>query len=141
MKNKIRKISALVVLVLLVLVIIAQAIPAPPGRDTSPPGISDQTGWSVDGNMVWKTDPEGNVGIGTVTPAYKLDVDGPIRTNDSLIVGSGTMYGSDFINLPPNAGLDIDLGTLYIGGPNDRVGIGTTKSELEPQILVRNYTL
>jgi hypothetical protein len=82
----------------------------------------------------------GNVGIGTTSPGYKLDVNGgDINTNDYLRVSAWPGYGTGsaefwFNNnnggypantLIENSGKNLQLGTgnLYVGG---NVGIGTT---------------
>ncbi len=49
-------------------------------------------GWSV-GNNVWLENSDKKVGIGTMTPSYKLDVVGTARASDSLI-GSKLRLGS-----------------------------------------------
>ena len=75
-----------------------------------------------------RIDESGNVGIGTTTPAYKLDVSGDIRA-------TGTIYGASGTQVPVGTGTENYLskwsasGTLgdsvlYDDGTN--VGIGTT---------------
>ena len=131
--KKTRKIGALVLIVMLVLVMIVQAVPAPPpgqggtppGQGGSPPGLSGNTGWTVNGTTVYKTDLEGNVGIGMIDPQYKLDVDGDVHVTGHYIAGSTTTYGDGSIDLSSGTDLDIDSGTLFVKNANNRVGIGT----------------
>jgi hypothetical protein len=68
----------------------------------------------------------GNVGIGTVSPSEKLDVEGNVHASGSFIAGSTTDYGDGCIGLSAGTDLDIDSGTLFIDNANDRVGIGTS---------------
>lgn len=90
---------------------------------------------------------DGNVGIGTLTPAYKLDVSGTLRTNSSLHIGKqeSTTSGSiERLTIVPyrhtggpwvftsrdesdNAYLDIRYGTNKILSVvhNGNIGIGT----------------
>jgi hypothetical protein len=70
----------------------------------------------------------GNVGIGTASPTYKLDVSGDMRVTGNVILGDAstdtiTINGS-FISLGNNQ--SIDTGTLFIDAVNNEVGIGTT---------------
>jgi hypothetical protein len=133
MKKNFRKISVLVVLIMLVSIMNTPAAFAPSGQngkplgqDGSPPGLSDNIGWTVDGDDVYKTNPEGNVGIGMIDPNYKLDVDGDIHASGSLLAGSTTTYGDGYIALSEGINLNIASGALYIDCITHRVGIGTT---------------
>lgn len=70
----------------------------------------------------------GNVGIGTGSPTYKLDVSGDMRVTGNVILGDAstdtiTLNGS-MISLGNNQ--SIDSGTLFIDAVNNEVGIGTT---------------
>ena len=70
----------------------------------------------------------GNVGIGTASPTYKLDVSGDMRVTGNVILGDAstdtiTLNGS-VISLGNNQ--SIDAGTLFIDAVNNEVGIGTT---------------
>lgn len=52
-------------------------------------------GWTDDGTVVRLSNGSDNVGIGTVTPGYPLDLNGRFRTNTGLCVrdvGTGTYY-------------------------------------------------
>jgi hypothetical protein len=127
----IRKIGALVLIIILVLIMAAQAVPAPPpGQGGSPPGLSDITGWTVDGSTVYKSDLEGNVGIGMVDPQYKLDVEGDVHASGGFIAGSTTEYGDGFIDLSPGTDLSIDSDTIFVDNTNNRVGIGLNNPEV-----------
>jgi hypothetical protein len=68
----------------------------------------------------------GNVGIGTVTPSEKLDVEGNVHASGTFIAGSTTTYGDGSIALSSGTDLNMDSGTLFIDNTNNRVGIGTT---------------
>ena len=78
--------------------------------------------WKVDGSDMYSI-PTGNVGIGTNTPAKKLDVNGPIKHGNTLYVYSnandGTLKWVTFTS-PSNAwGDDVYLsagGMTVIGG-------------------------
>ena len=70
----------------------------------------------------------GNVGIGTASPTFKLDVSGDMRVTGNVILGDAstdtiTLNGS-FISLGNNQ--NIDSGTLFIDAVNNEVGIGIT---------------
>jgi hypothetical protein len=47
--------------------------------------IYDMTGWYVAGNDMYNTNT-GNIGIGNMIPAYKLDVSGDVRISGALMV-------------------------------------------------------
>jgi len=52
---------------------------------------SNTIGLVTNGAEVVRIDSTGNVGIGTTTPAYKLDVIGDIRTSGCLVYNGGTL--------------------------------------------------
>jgi hypothetical protein len=72
----------------------------------------------------------GNVGVGTISPAYKLDVQGNVRASSGFVAGSSTTYGNGLItNSGPTDSLTIRDGgvaTLFMDTANSLVGIGTT---------------
>jgi hypothetical protein len=70
----------------------------------------------------------GNVGIGTASPTFKLDVSGDMRVTGNVILGDAstdtiTLNGS-VITLGNNQ--SFDSGTLFIDAVNNEVGIGIT---------------
>jgi hypothetical protein len=70
----------------------------------------------------------GNVGIGTASPTFKLDVSGDMRVTGNVILGDAstdtiTLNGS-VITLGNNQ--SFDGGTLFIDAVNNEVGIGIT---------------
>ena len=70
----------------------------------------------------------GNVGIGTTTPSYKLDVSGDMRVTGNVTLGDAStdtiIINGSIISLGNNQ--SIDSGTLFIDAVNNEVGIGTT---------------
>lgn len=70
----------------------------------------------------------GNVGIGTTTPSYKLDVSGDMRVTGNVTLGDAStdtiIINGSIISLGNNQ--SIDSGTLFIDAVNNEIGIGTT---------------
>ena len=104
----------------------------------SPLGTGNNTSW-IDGELIFATagaasqgikqrmviNKEGNVGIGTASPDYKLDVDGDIRARDAIRVYGNTVTSLPY-NSPPEVSVNlgtynnqyayIDLATSHSGG-------------------------
>lgn len=75
-----------------------------------------------------RIDSYGNVGIGTASPAYPLDVNGSIRTANQLIVmGTATISNSDYPNLKiaRTGGTAGTQGAMYAGFSNFGYSGGT----------------
>ena len=70
-------------------------------------------------NRVWVKGHTGNVGIGTSTPAYKLDVSGSTRiTNGVSITGSANISGSILLNNSNIGAIAITGSTIYTVTPD-----------------------
>ena len=65
----------------------------------------------------------GNVGIGTNSPMYKLDVSGTLNATGATTLGS-TLAVTGATTL--SSDLTVDTNTLFVDSTNNRVGIGTT---------------
>jgi hypothetical protein len=66
----------------------------------------------------------GNVGVGTTTPSYKLDVNGDVRAINSGIVGNSTAFSGSFGGLMSiRKDLDITAGGTYRNG---QLAVGST---------------
>ena len=92
---------------------------------------------------LFRVNNNGNVGIGTITPAYNLDVSGTGRITGNLIVdtdtlfvdasnnrvGIGTINPSTTLDVSGTANitgnLSVDTNTFFVDASNNRVGIGT----------------
>ncbi len=48
-------------------------------------------------NTILNANSSGNVGVGTLSPQYKMDVAGPIHTNSTLLVDSNLVIGGNFV--------------------------------------------
>lgn len=85
-------------------------------RDASSLGLWSNGAWNI------LTTSAGNVGIGTVSPAHKLDVNGNVNVTSLTLVGaSGTFTGSTLNSLKS---LD-DLGTCSSGEAVKKTGANT----------------
>jgi len=85
--------------------------------------------WSFSGTNIFNTN-SGNVGIGISTPAFKLDVNGPMKIRSSLQMQSGIFFDGPFSNsgkrilsLPSSNDLEVlsASGTLTLGGSTVRI--------------------
>ena len=91
-------------------------------------GLQFHTTYAGNQSERMRIDANGNVGINTSAPAYKLDVNGDARITGNLILGDAssdtvTINAANF-NLANN--VNFDSGLLYIDATNNRVGVNTT---------------
>ncbi len=77
----------------------------------------------------------GNVGIGTVTPGAKLDVNGDIRSNTALHTTNGTVATWDFTRIYS------DGTTSYYNAGDANNGIAFQFDGLEKMRLLQNGNL
>jgi len=79
------------------------------------------SGWVADGGNVYLEDENDNVGIGTASPAWKLDVAGGLNVSDSLIankvrIGSSAIEGEIGFYGPLTNGPYLEFGERWNGG-------------------------
>jgi len=84
----------------------------------------------VDGGFPGHT--PGNVGIGTTSPAYSLDVVGPIRTSSTSTATGGIIFPDGSTQM--TAYTQIASGNNQITQANGNVGIGTTVPGVKLQV-------
>jgi len=108
------------------------AAPAIIGTDTNT-GIffpaADTIAFAEGGAEAMRIDSSGNVGIGTSSPAYKVDVTGAIRatnTSNTTVASAGfdatTSWGLEITNASTTAGSG--AGIYFLGGTNSESYIG-----------------
>jgi hypothetical protein len=107
------------------------------GHNTRP--IKFYIGDGVSGSEEMRIDTDGNVGIGTSTPSYKLDVAGTINAYDVLINGStisasglGAVTGSGTAWRIPmwNGSTSLNNSNIYQSGNNIGIGTSTPSSKI-----------
>jgi len=93
-------------------------------------GISGDDGdWTVSGNNMYSAVP-GSVGIGTTTPAAKLDVNGDINANSSYqIDGSTVLYASNIKGANTFVGINAGHSNI-LGSYNTFLGLNAGYSNL-----------
>jgi len=93
--------------------------------------------------MLFLDESSGNVGIGTTSPGYKLDVNGVIRNNNNIYFGSNTPGGSDELSTEFNDGIivytpvsgdrlvsiEVDNEDILTATQSGNVGVGTTSPD------------
>jgi len=85
-------------------------------------GISNNVNFSIadsSGNRRFDIDASGNVGIGTTSPAEKLDVQGDIKVGTGLKIAANTTSGNIGFNRDPDSGAAYTAGLqrMQINGP------------------------
>ncbi len=95
--------------------------------------LGGSSGWSTGTGTVYTTTASDKVGIGTATPAEKLDVNGvvrlaqtsaPVTTTDKLYNVGGVLKWNG-ATLGGSSGWSTGIGTVYTTTVSDKVGIGT----------------
>jgi hypothetical protein len=91
-----------------------------------------ETGWVQDANgIVRLNDSSANVGIGTLSPAYKLDIDGSLNFTGSLYKNGAEVLGLTAGNVNGqtlywDGSAWVSNSGIYFDSVNNRLGIGTT---------------
>ncbi|MCF7872111.1 hypothetical protein K9L97_03690, partial [Candidatus Woesearchaeota archaeon] len=96
-------------------------------------GSNNYIDFNNDGNFLMRIRGDGNVGIGTTDPSYKLDVQGNVNAYQLLINGSevatttgANVTSSGSANYIPKFTSDSNIGDSVIYQDGNNVGIGTT---------------
>jgi len=85
---------------------------------------------TVDTDTLFVNSTNDRVGVGTLAPTTKLQVNGVITTNG--LTSSGALSVTNTATISGN--LIIDTDTLFVNSVNDRVGIGTTTPVTKLQV-------
>lgn len=112
--------------------------------DNTGDGTVSSLEWDNDGTNITSSSSFSNVGIGTIAPAFTLDVNGSINANSIKVAGTDVcLYGTDCGYV--SAGGWTDGGAnVYVTSTGDNVGIGTfnplTKLHVKGDITVDGST-
>ena len=105
-------------------------------------GLSSSN-WTLSGTDLYPSSTTYDVGIGTTSPGYKLDVNGVIRNNNNIYFGSNTPGGSDELSTDFNDGIivytpvsgdrlvsiEVDNDDILTATQSGNVGVGTTSPD------------
>jgi len=86
------------------------------------PIVTSASGWTANGNTVYKTDTSGNVGIGITNPIHKLDISGGNYTNQLRVISSDPLGTGITLESTDTGGREF---SIISTGTNDYPGAGT----------------
>ena len=75
-------------------------------------------------NVIYWSASNNNIGIGNVTPTSLLTVTGTAALGNTTITGT----------LTASANVNLDSGTFFVDGTNDRIGIGTSNPQTKVHV-------